>query len=566
MKQLDIEDWTCQKFGKGDLANIVFLNPSDGIKFHNAHGQTKNSSGSIQLQVNGRPIKCTYNQRALNILAVKSLEYERKSRLEQASKSPKKNTNEDFRKYTCESIHCGIWDHRSSGLFLQNYFQLKASAKLDFKSRRVSFEIDKSERLDIAYTSIDSLARDNHTLIFTLRQAPRSSRVSEAYTIGPAKRKRVSGLNEDHEKVSGSCLVYQIILSPTSNLNQKLKSLGQIRGLPPLVRRSVPASLAEETYAKTMKRLLDALSPATASLPFPARFQLQRLAQNGYLSPNSVLLLIPKIRQIFKRSGELITTAVIRKLFRNIPFAGPDVEPEQFSSESLVNLLHEMEAQVRNNGDSTEGVRSSDQVAVIHKAHVTPTGIYLYGPDAESNNRVLRKYSKHHDFFLRVQFIEEDGSQVLYSRTTSNECIFQRFKQIMNNGIDIAGQRYSFLGFSHSSLRSQSCWFMAPFVYEGSLLLDRQLIRGLGNFSQIRCPARCAARIGQAFSDTRETITLPPNIAEEIPDVERNGRVFSDGVGTISQQALNIIWDGLSTGKKPTVIQIRYQGMSSCVN
>jgi hypothetical protein len=45
-------------------------------------------------------------------------------------------------------------------------------------------------------------------------------------------------------------------------------------------------------------------------------------------------------------------------------------------------------------------------------------------------------------------------------------------------------------------------------------------------------------------------------------DVERNGRVFSDGVGTISMETLEQIWDGLLAGKqkKPTVLQIRYQG------
>ena len=44
--------------------------------------------------------------------------------------------------------------------------------------------------------------------------------------------------------------------------------------------------------------------------------------------------------------------------------------------------------------------------------------------------------------------------------------------------------------------------------------------------------------------------------------MERNGRVFSDGVGTISMETLEQIWDGLLAGKqkKPTVLQIRYQG------
>jgi len=103
---------------------------------------------------------------------------------------------------------------------------------------------------------------------------------------------------------------------------------------------------------------------------------------------------------------------------------------------------------------------------------------------------------------------------------------------------------------------------MAPFVHNGSLLYDREVIKDLGNFRHIRSPAKCAARIGQAFSDTRDAITLDPDVVKEMPDVERNGRMFSDGVGTISIEALEQIWDGLLHGeKKPTVLQIRYQGM-----
>ena len=107
---------------------------------------------------------------------------------------------------------------------------------------------------------------------------------------------------------------------------------------------------------------------------------------------------------------------------------------------------------------------------------------------------------------------------------------------------------------------------MAPFSYNGSLIYYNDLIKDLGNFSGIRTPARCAARIGQAFSDTRDAITFATGIVKdnnELPDVEQNGRVFSDGVGTISQGALELIWGKFPPGRRrPTVLQIRYQGMS----
>lgn len=103
---------------------------------------------------------------------------------------------------------------------------------------------------------------------------------------------------------------------------------------------------------------------------------------------------------------------------------------------------------------------------------------------------------------------------------------------------------------------------MAPFYFKGDLLFDRMLIKGLGDFSRIRCPAKCAARIGQAFSETPTAVTIAPGVAKVIPDVERNGRLFSDGVGTVSKGVLNKIWSRLPATKKgnPVLFQIRYGG------
>lgn len=94
--------------------------------------------------------------------------------------------------------------------------------------------------------------------------------------------------------------------------------------------------------------------------------------------------------------------------------------------------------------------------------------------------------------------------------------------------------------------------------------LDRHVIADLGDFSHIRSPAKCAARIGQAFSDSREVVKVDPRIVREIKDVERNGRVFSDGVGTFSMQFLEHMRDSLpyGFGHWPTCFQVRYKGRS----
>ena len=103
---------------------------------------------------------------------------------------------------------------------------------------------------------------------------------------------------------------------------------------------------------------------------------------------------------------------------------------------------------------------------------------------------------------------------------------------------------------------------MAPFTLNGSLTYAAAVIKGLGDFSQQPSPAKCAARIGQAFSQTFSSIHIPLDTIKSMPDVERNGRKFSDGVGTCSTEVLEKIWreSPQARGLKPTIYQIRCMG------
>lgn len=162
-----------------------------------------------------------------------------------------------------------------------------------------------------------------------------------------------------------------------------------------------------------------------------------------------------------------------------------------------------------------------------------------------------------------MTFCDEDEGQVAL-RPEPTEVYEGRFKQILEKGIPIAGRQYIFLGFSHSSLKAGQAWFMAPFVFkpEGGLIHAQKLIKNLGDFRAIRNPARCAARIGQTFTDATHTIRIRPEMIREIPDVKRNNRVFTDGCATISQGLLSQVWRELRKTKKrlATVLQIRFQG------
>jgi hypothetical protein len=202
---------------------------------------------------------------------------------------------------------------------------------------------------------------------------------------------------------------------------------------------------------------------------------------------------------------------------------------------------------------------------MVHKVNITPTGMTLHGPEPEAKNRILRRFPEHTEYFLRVQFCEEDGTDLRFNFKVSNDRVYQRFTNVFRDGINIAGRHYGFLGFSHSSLRSHSAWFMAPFVSEDTLQSYFSVMTYLGNFQDITSPARCAARIGQAFSETPLAISLTElNITPvEVSDVmsEDGSRVFSDGVGTISRSVMKGIHAAISERKDTsTCFQIRWAG------
>jgi hypothetical protein len=109
---------------------------------------------------------------------------------------------------------------------------------------------------------------------------------------------------------------------------------------------------------------------------------------------------------------------------------------------------------------------------------------------------------------------------------------------------------------------------MAPLIADNSLIFAPHVIKKLGDFSQIRTPAKCAARIGQCFTDTATSVKLDSRQVSSLPIVERNGRDFSDGVGTISKHLLRSVWQVYGTRRplKPTILQIRFQGAKGVVS
>ncbi|KAJ3086970.1 hypothetical protein HK102_012069 [Quaeritorhiza haematococci] len=194
-------------------------------------------------------------------------------------------------------------------------------------------------------------------------------------------------------------------------------------------------------------------------------------------------------------------------------------------------------------------------LARVRKIVITPSKVYLTGPHYELTNRILRTYPEvNHDFFMRVSFCDEDfqpvtagqskkisipkpeddegddndGDVAIYDDGAMG-AIYQRIEAVLEAGVTIMGRNFEFLHYSNSQLRGQGCWF----YHSNGVRTATDIRNGMGDFNSIRNPAKFAARMAQCFSSTAAIgVILSENI-KQYPDVERNGYVFSDGVGRI---------------------------------
>lgn len=100
-------------------------------------------------------------------------------------------------------------------------------------------------------------------------------------------------------------------------------------------------------------------------------------------------------------------------LFQQLPFVGPNSKADYFEpkglSELLVKNLERAEAELFDQPGDLDVSKCS---ILVHKALVTPVGIYLMGPHIESTNRVLHQYRAFSEYFLRISFLDEDGRVV----------------------------------------------------------------------------------------------------------------------------------------------------------
>ncbi|RIB03115.1 RNA dependent RNA polymerase-domain-containing protein [Gigaspora rosea] len=209
-------------------------------------------------------------------------------------------------------------------------------------------------------------------------------------------------------------------------------------------------------------------------------------------------------------------------------------------------------------------LKDNNRCVWINYATITPVKIYFNGPEYESSNRILRRYSEYADRFIRVTFKEENLDRLFNEQVT--DIYDLRIRKILKDGFMVAGRQYEFLAFSSSQLRECSCWFVSA-----DKDFNANLIREfMGDFSKIKAPALYAARMGQCFTSTISTLELEEGQVKKIRDIERNGFVFSDGCGNISpglaKLAAKHYWGTQYDDEIPSVFQFRFGGYKGVVS
>lgn len=449
----------------------------------------------------------------------------------------------------------------------------------DNASREISFTMKHPPRLyELIFDEVDELfseagaGQTNRNRNFPLVQAFKGLSINGKVTSNTnhtvkkrlllREKIRLSAVDLSHEGVAGRAFVYRVKVSERSWF-RFVNSVNRAPGLPKKIKMSTRrSSLSGLDVLRSIDKAIRCLSDdtATESLSFPVRFQLLRLLQSS-IPPSLVMGLFFIAIELNARYNHRIVSESMRSFTKTLPCLAPGEDLKQFDLKLIASALQSICAAKKVHGTMYESIKATPHMLLVYRAQISPCAMVLSGPYPETTNRVLRRYADHIEYFLRVSFTDEDGDQFWTDgRTNASKC-FERFAAVLKSPFIILDRSYSFLGFSHSSLRTQTCWFLAPFYKTDANIADI-VINNLGNFTKFQNPAKAAARLGQTFTDTASGVKIAPAAIAITSDIERNGFCFSDGCGSISEaqvQAIRKVY-GKHKDVKCTSYQIRYGG------
>jgi hypothetical protein len=484
--RLGIHTFHCHK-PKGRLAILTIQDILKARQFLYLHGQTLPGAAGFRtvkqkLYRLGRPVNCSVSNKQPDPFLLLSLKKEESNKYAANSRKAKivpgrldaipSRLADNPRAFDINSIKCGRWTYVGADLAFATYFQEGRHGRIVFGQRALLINLNPqsttsvAHQIEIPYSSIQSFTigpKSNPTITFSLSVAPKFFekldhlgnlppgntlvQMLQSMKINPlnqmVNRKRISAISPSHGVVVASCLCYRLMLSNANDVS----------GIQNLSRNPmIPAIISWQTSTITRTPFLDQMNALTSaltekrygSLPFELKFQMQKLAQNGYLGPRKVISLLGVVSRHIEHVAVATVVQSIRNLMVHLPFPGPETEASDLSIEKLNELLLQSQSSIMQEESYSVALADQyDHIASVYKATVTPAGTYFYGPEPEIKNRVLRKYSAFPNYFLSVSFLDEDGETLRFDRQTSTDGIYQgRYKRILQMGINIINRQY----------------------------------------------------------------------------------------------------------------------------
>ncbi|CAH9095976.1 unnamed protein product [Cuscuta epithymum] len=297
--------------------------------------------------------------------------------------------------------------------------------------------------------------------------------------------------------------------------------------------------------------------PQGDALPFKLVFKICSLVQHGCLPG-------PALNARFFRlvDPRLVNIDHIENALEKLYYMKDCCyDPVKWLTEAYRNFKHP---------PKSASINLDDGLVYVRRVLVTPTRVYFCGPEVNQSNRVLRHYINDIDNFLRVSFVDEEWDKIqsmdLSQRATGKTDLYDRILLTLKNGIVIGDKRFEFLAFSSSQLRESSVWMFASRFG----LTATDIREWMGNFKKIKNVAKYAARLGQSFGSSRESVSVHKSELEIVPDItiikqgiEYN---FSDGIGKISAEFAEKVAKKCGLDRfAPSAFQIRYGGFKGVV-
>lgn len=235
---------------------------------------------------------------------------------------------------------------------------------------------------------------------------------------------------------------------------------------------------------------------------------------------------------------------------------------DRFIPVRISDLYHSFDPanNTHNSIDSSHAAGTGSR-CLVRTAMLTPMGPVFHCDANAETNRVLRHFDQ--DKFIRVTIRNDDGGKFLNDSEMNQDGVYDYFRRIMLEGLIVGPRRYFFLAATTSQLKQHSAWFITPHDSNGVLIGADYVKSWLGDFTTIKNIGKYTVRIGQALSSTTDTFEVHDFL--EVPDIERNGHCFTDGIGMISPCYAARVAQALGMATVPSAFQVRFAGYKGVV-